>query len=446
MMLNINSPTVQNMLANTPMGFGNMPMYSGSTPTVTEDVSQVNNQQYQPPYPSPKDMVVGTNFYQQQQFAQQPPMTMQGGMMNTPFLGGNQQYYPGTSYYNQPYNPYVGGVNNQYQGYYQQPQYYYNRQCQYQGHNYSYDSNSNCYTDGDGIQYAPSYFENSPAIGGNNNNMPIPNTDYMQIMEAAFINDNSYEEQLKVESVINKSLSRICSNYLGRSEEEAKKCEEKYNIVNTNKNVNNNNQNYNGYYYNSPYNNMNNNIPVRTMGVQIIKGDKVLANAKDKKQEFYAQSIGYMNNLLVQEEINKRNMDIARYNLYINAPERKMEGMSLAEFFTKGLGTLVALDEQKEFAARKAKAVASAYNKEDYMSRLLKGNTLKNPTIIKGRYGILPNGKPVSPGVDPSIAECFSLNTETGQLSITAPDFLSNRFEQARSSFVESLGKEEGSD
>lgn len=44
-MLNMNSPTVQAMLNNTPQGFGNMPVYFGNTPTVIETVQQAAPQQ-----------------------------------------------------------------------------------------------------------------------------------------------------------------------------------------------------------------------------------------------------------------------------------------------------------------------------------------------------------------------------------------------------------------
>lgn len=453
-MLNINSPTVQLMLANTPMGFGNIPMYNGATPTITEGVSQVNNNTNQqnpiPPYPSPKDMVTGSNFYQQTQFAPSPT-PMQVGAMNTPFLGGmNQQpYHPGTNYYNQPYNPYIGGANQYQQGYYQgyqQPQYTQPHHNQYEG--YSYDSINNYYYENgniNGPMYAPSYFEDSPAI--RKNNIPSMNQDYAYRMEAACINGVSYQKQLEYESYINKRMSRICSNFLGKSEEDAKRCEERYSIKQP-QNVNTN-QNY-GYGYNSynQYNNFNS-TPVKTMSVKIVKGDETLADSKDKKKAFYAQPIGNIGNLIIQNERHKQELERTRYNMHMSAPERKMDNMSLFEFFGEGLGSLIAMEQQKEFAERRAKAVASSYNKKSYMSRLLKNNNLKSdspPHIIRGRYGIMPNGKPVSPGVDPSIAECFSLNTETGQLSVTAPDFLSNRFEQARSSFVQSLGREEGSD
>ena len=134
-MLNINSPTVQSMLANTPLGLGNIPIYNGASPTVTTETIQspIQHQNSQP-YPSPKDMVLESGFYQPTQFAPSP--TMQGDMINrTPFLGGYAAQYsqPMGMGYSQPYNPYVGGLNNQYGQYnnYNQFGYYNNMQPMY---------------------------------------------------------------------------------------------------------------------------------------------------------------------------------------------------------------------------------------------------------------------------------------------------------------------------
>ena len=51
----------------------------------------------------------------------------------------------------------------------------------------------------------------------------------------------------------------------------------------------------------------------------------------------------------------------------------------------------------------------------------------------------MPDGRPVSPGNDPAVAESFSYNPNTGQYTITAPNFIQNRMEQARQSFIRSL-------
>ena len=56
-----------------------------------------------------------------------------------------------------------------------------------------------------------------------------------------------------------------------------------------------------------------------------------------------------------------------------------------------------------------------------------------------GRYGVMPDGRPVSPGHDPSVAESFSYNPSTGQYSVTAPNFIANRMEQARARFIQSI-------
>ena len=71
-MLNINSPTVQSMLRNTPQGFGNIPIYSGNGPTITTETIAVPSQeqqningtnQFQTPFPSPKEMLMNEDRY-----------------------------------------------------------------------------------------------------------------------------------------------------------------------------------------------------------------------------------------------------------------------------------------------------------------------------------------------------------------------------------------------
>ena len=51
----------------------------------------------------------------------------------------------------------------------------------------------------------------------------------------------------------------------------------------------------------------------------------------------------------------------------------------------------------------------------------------------------MPDGRPVSPSHDPSVAQSFSYDPSTGQYNITAPNFLQNRFEAARQSFIRSI-------
>ena len=56
-----------------------------------------------------------------------------------------------------------------------------------------------------------------------------------------------------------------------------------------------------------------------------------------------------------------------------------------------------------------------------------------------GRYGVMPDGRPVSPSHDPRIAESFSYNPATGEFSVTAPNFIRDRIEKAKESFKRSL-------
>ena len=395
-MLNINSPTVQSMLANTPLGLGNIPIYNGATPTVTTETIQ--NPQ---PYPSPKDMVLDSGFYQPTQFAPSP--TMQGDMINrTPFLGGYAAQYsqPQGMGYNQPYNPYIGGLNNQYSQY-RYGQFAYNMQ--------------------------PMYIDQE--------------TRYT--IEAAYENGISYSEQIVQESTIYKMISRACSKVLGRSEEEAKSHEKHFDIVDRYANTRKQNN-----VYAAPEERQ----PVKTLQVQIIKGDEILADSTNNTRDFYPQSIEYMNGLFRQSELAEKQIEYTRIKMYNNAPERRMDNMSMFDFFDHGYEELIAYERQLSFLRQKARGVNLLYDRNGYRKRLFENNGIKDkfsrggnssePYIIHGRYGVMPDGRPTSPGVDPSIAESFSLNTKTGQISISPPDFLTNRFERARNTFVESIGRD----
>ena len=404
-MLNINSPTVQSMLANTPLGLGNIPIYNGASPTITTETIQnpIQHQNSQP-YPSPKDMVLESGFYQPTQFAPSP--TMQGDMINrTPFLGGYAIQYsqPTGMGYSQPYNPYVGGLNNQYGQYnnYNQFGYYNNMQ--------------------------PMYIDQQ--------------TRYT--IEAAYESGISYSDQIVQESTVYKMLSRACSKVLGRSEEETKAHEKYFDIVDRYANTR---KQSNGYAQPQER------TPVKTLQVQIIKGDEILADSTNNSRDFYPQSIEYMNGLFRQSEIVEKQMEDTRIKMYNNAPERRMDNMSMFDFFNHGYEELVAYERQISFLRQKARGVNLLYDRNGYRKRLFENNGIKDkfsrgsssePYIIHGRYGVMPDGRPTSPGVDPSIAESFSLNTKTGQISISPPDFLTNRFERARNTFVESIGRDD---
>ena len=95
--INLNSPTVQAMLNNTPYGVGNLPVYFGSAPTITGTVESAQNQPTQQmPFPSPKEMLTNggqSMIYNPTTFAPQPNIV--GGYnpsFNAAFSGYSNPY------------------------------------------------------------------------------------------------------------------------------------------------------------------------------------------------------------------------------------------------------------------------------------------------------------------------------------------------------------------
>ena len=58
-----------------------------------------------------------------------------------------------------------------------------------------------------------------------------------------------------------------------------------------------------------------------------------------------------------------------------------------------------------------------------------------------GRYGIMPDGRPTTPGLDPAVATSFSYDPKTGSYYVTAPNFMKSRMDQARDNFIKSIDK-----
>ena len=81
----------------------------------------------------------------------------------------------------------------------------------------------------------------------------------------------------------------------------------------------------------------------------------------------------------------------------------------------------------------------------DTMRKMLENNGLRSREQLNaverftGRYGIMPDGRPVTPGHDPAIASSFSYNPATGSYEVTAPNFIRDRVEQARNRFITSI-------
>ena len=423
-MLNLNSPTVQSMLKDLPEGIGNLPFYMGSPPTVTTEtipIQQNNTEQFQnniqPPFPSPKEMLAmqGQSAIYQQPYIQQPQYYPQQPQYQQPYAQ-QQMYYPtqfsGTMY-QQPYTP--------------QP--YYTQQ---------YSGNSN-FVGG----YNPTVqkvFEgySNPYMGygtyGGYNNMygyqePMDD-DARERLQAAINNGISYDEQLINESELYKSLSRVVSKGLGRSKEEALKCENTFSIYD--KRVN---EEPPVVFKEKP-----------TFNVVLKKGDDIVNVNKSSSSGFYTFKPEYFQRLRYNSEVRKINLQNAFNRLYQEAPERKLDNMDLFDFFNKGSGIIMEDYWNRKLMEQRASGTADLYNKEAF-ANLLENNGIKTKKKLNavdrfvGRYGVMPDGRPVSPGRDPSIAESFSYDPKTGTYHVTAPNFFKDRIERARNSFISTLDR-----
>ena len=371
-MLNLNSPTVQAMLQNTPHGYGNMPVYFGNGPTVTSEtnIPQQQQQTYQSPFPSPKDMIA---------------------------QGGQQMIYSPTSF--MPRNI-VGGYNP--------------------GYNAAFSGYYNPYM---GIG----------AYGGYNYMMAPPDADSKDRLDMANFNGMTYDEQLEMESSFYSTISRIVSKNVGRSEEEAEACAAAFSP-------------YNKY----PKENPTERKKVKPLHIKLKIGDEVVADMNPSKvQPRYEQD--YIYNAALVENMKYRSEwaeaeRVRRCNmLYDGAPERQFDHMDLLDFFNYGAGVIMADMQNRILYEQASKRVTDVYDQNDFRKRLLENNGLKSKKQTQalerfvGRYGVMPDGRPVSPGHDPAVATSFSYNPNTGQYEVTAPNFLSNRLEAARQSFIRAI-------
>lgn len=395
-MLNINSPTVQSMLRNTPQGFGNIPVYSGNAPTITTETIAVpsqeqqninGTQQFQTPFPSPKEMLMngGQNtIYNPTSFVPQGTMYPQQQYgYNNRYVGG---YNPNiSSAFNGYYNPYIGyGTYGGY-GYQQPPQ-----------------------------QYVPM------------------DQDTMDRMEAAQLNGVSYDQQLHEESNLYKTISRIVSKNLNRTEEEAKECENAFEI-------------YNKY----PQQEAPKRKEMKFMKVSVyVNGEEVVAANSPEKiavRHDYNRNAQYVEQMKSVQAMRLAAAANRMNQMYEQAPERMFDKMDLLDFFNKGAGVLMADLLNRKLYIQNTTMAAHSYDKANFRKRLLENNGLRSKEQIgaverfTGRYGIMPDGRPVSPGIDPSIATSFSYDPKTGQYSVTAPNFISDRIERARSAFIRSI-------
>ena len=389
-MLNLNSPTVQAMMKNSPNGYGNMPVYYGNTPQVQTEIIQPQQQQFQSPYPSPKEMLMQQGqqtIYQQTSFAPQPV----------------------------PYPPNVVGMahpgygSNPYLNYAQNPTAYY----QYNSP-YSY-------------QYVP--MDDETKI----------------ILETANNNGITYEEQIHIESKLNKLMSRIVSKNLGRSKEEALECESRFNVIDKNeekkKAFEEQRETYKKIYAKSRI----------VMRVSVKCGDEVIASRSSEDNANFKNDQLESNVVRIEQAekfkaIKEANRERAFEIMHNQAIERKYDNTDLFEFFNGGGATEVTLAiQQQKLKEFNSSLIGKTYDKNNFKSRLLRNNGHRSSDEIKAvekyvsRYGYIPNGMPVSPQHPPEISESFSYNPATGNIDITVPNYMTKEFDRARYRFLRSL-------
>ena len=372
-MLNVNSPTVQAMLSNTPQGMGNIPVYYGNTPSIEQQTMQVPST----PFPSPKEMLIQggqSAVYNPTYFA---PRNIVGAY-NPGFETAFQNYYnPYMGYGYNMYNPYYGGY-----GYYQ---------------------------------------------------MPL-DQETRDTLEVATANGLTYEEQINSESKLLKTISRIVSKNVGRTEEETKRCEEAFDVYNKNKQAEQREE----------YK------PIKILKTKLVRGDEVIAYCTPEVS-IRREGENYSRNGSIAEQMSQRQSAIEaqmvniRNQMYDRAPERMFDNMNLLDFFNNGAGVLMADTLNRILYSQSIGRTSQVYDRNNFRKRLLENNGYKTRDELSaverfaGRYGVMPDGRPVSPGHDPAVASSFSYDPKTGQYSVTAPNFISDRLERARQSFIRSI-------
>lgn len=383
-MLNINSPTVQAMMNNLPQGVGNMPIYFGNQPQVTTEVTQQqpvqNSTGFSTPYPSPKDMV------------------MQAGAQH-------QAYYPTTFI---PQNGYVGGYNPGFQTAFQ------NYSNPYMGY-------------GSYMGYG--------MMGGLN---PALMDDMSRaVYYNAMANSMSYEDQLKNDELLYKSISKIVSKGLGRTEDESKRAEATFDIIKPE-------PVQNTLYQVRPHN---------PMQVSLVRGDQeVLPVVETRALDpmINSQTIDSVTrtvDMMMREQYQKESTFAL---LHQNAPERMFDDKPFMYFMNNAGGPIYADYADRVLRMQKYGSNAKAlYNAQEFRKKLLENNGIQTRSQINAidrfasRNGILPNGMPVSPQHDPSIASSFTYNPATGSYDIKPPGFIRDRLEAARQRFINSIGQDQ---
>ena len=264
----------------------------------------------------------------------------------------------------------------------------------------------------------------------------IPTDRYTRdYIEAARLSNITYEEQVKVQSKLNKLMSETASRYFGRSEEEISERVSLYDVKDRYALEQEERESY------TP--------PIPKIDMCIKRGDKVIEkpdnlSQKEKKRlrDMYDYSSSHAYNCERRDEIQKKMMYQASINYYNTAPERDFDKCSLFEFLNGGGASELAhrfIDKEYERYVRSGR-ISEVYNRDAFRDQLYKSAGLQPPGAIRsGRYGVMPDGRLVSPYNNPAVAESFKYNPATGEYTVTAPNFISKRLEEAREAFKQSI-------
>lgn len=378
-MLNYNSPVVQAMLQNTPEGNGNFPIqgYYGNQPIIsTETIPQTATHNPSMPYPDPKEML-----YKQ---------------------GQNTVYYSPTSFTSIPNHNIVGGTNNP-------------------GYVAAFSGYSNPYIGQDsfgGFSYNPALY------------YPMDD-DARERLDIANINGLTYDEQLKNDSEIYKKMSRTVSKVIGRSEEEAKICEETF-------------EPYNKYPKPDKFERKKKPFKFHII-IEDCNGD-VIADSSTCPRPSVDPDLGAKNGIYFEEmkrkeELNRDYKNAIQAQMYQSATERKFDKVDFLDFMNNYSGIIINECNEREIQKQRYQRIAQVYNKNKFRQNLIGGQNESNlpQSRIYGSYGVMPDGRPVQPWHDPSVAESFSYEPSTGKYYVTAPNFIQNRLDKAREAFINSI-------
>lgn len=369
-MINLNSPTIQNLInkvnTNTNGNFfpGDM-TYQGSFPSVTTTMGTANMQS--PYYPDPMMMAS----------QQQPSSNIAdafNGYYNPYFIFNPQQQNP--YYYNQAYNPYL-----------------YNQ------------------------QYVNPYGYNSDMFVGYN---PM-DSNSVAIMNSAIYNGVSYNKQLETESNVLKKLAKISSTTLGFSQEKTDSMISNYEIKNFL---------YNEVYCPTDnYSIENFRVTLVDDSGQVLADSANNNGVRNQILSMCDQEVQRAYNDEYMIEALRYNRVIRNNNLYENSINRKADNMDLFQILNSFSSNWVLESENRRLQQSRRKSISKLYDRDNFRNynKLLSSGDGK----IHGGYGYMPGGTPTTPGKE-YIGSSFSLDPNTGELHVEVPEIFKNRLDSIK--------------